>query len=165
MSINQVLSVSNYSPACPQYSQNSGAIVKINDQISVGNCSANNISGNPSQGPYDFACIQAFDPNSGTSSQKCINLQSGQMATSPNGICCFSQPQYSVPTTIIYPSQPSWPIIPFQPRAQHCQAGSVNACALVLDRQQGLPTTNSAGHFNNMKRCQAECGYPSSGLL
>lgn len=148
-----------YTPGCSQYQPNSGALVTLNSQIVVGNCTANNVSGRPQDPPYDFACLKIG--NTGT--QTCINLATGASGTSPNSICCqspatitqfpASQPAiYYYPNpTVIYPSH----VIPSSNPA--CQFSGVNDCARYLDSLPGAGPITSASHFRNMTRCRQMC--------
>lgn len=191
----QGLTSISYTPACSQYvvqpgTTGTGAIVKINNQISVGNCTANNINGDPRYGPYDFACITggagAGVGIAGPGGQKCINLSSGYVSNSPNGICCQQPSAFTVPETSYvlpwpprprppppnpsplhhHPEPPYPPPLPNpHPLSAHCLAPTTNDCARILDQQQGVGVNNAAAHFNNMKTCQTQCGYGSQGLL
>lgn len=136
----------NFTPSCPQYTQNSGALVKVNPQVTMGNCSANNLSGRPQDPPYDFVCA-SIGPAGSTQSQLCINLANGNTGPSPNSICCGGAAPTSFPTSFapsVFVQRPT--LIP--------QYASVNDCALHLDRLQNLPPNDSAGHFRNMTICR-----------
>ncbi len=135
-----------YRPPCAQYAAMAPGGIIHNGNSIVGTCSPN-VGRDPFLPPWDFQC------NGGV----CVGAN-GAVGNSPNEVCC--------PPPILFYPQPSWqiPIRPYPypypplPGNNCCTRGDVNSCAICLDDQQGLSTSDAAGHFANMTRCRNACG-------
>lgn len=116
-----------YRPNCSQYANvRPGTIqTSIDGIITQGNCSPN-----PPGTPWDFVC---YNINGRT---RC-HASNGRQASSYQQICC---PQNLPPNNT---------------RPSCCRGNDFNACALCLDRRQGV--TDAASHQRNMVRCRNNC--------
>ena len=116
-----------YRPNCSQYNHYPGGEILTSRD---GFIQKGNCSSNAPGTAFDFVC---YNINGRTY----CHASNGRQTNSYQQICCPQAQQ-----------QP--------PRSSCCRGDDYNACALCLDRKQGV--SDAASHFTNMQRCRRSCG-------